>query len=94
MEHQPRPAKSYLGCGYGTGYLNGTVVYRNSQILYHMLHKPLKEKEVGLDIDILRANCLLIMPMCPYHLITNSHHRFRKHENFVGSMEATRPEEI
>ncbi len=64
--------------------------------LYHMLHQPLKEKKVGRDklFDILRANRLLIKPRRPYHLTTNSHHRFRKHKNLVEGMEVTRPEEI
>lgn len=67
-----------------------------SRKLYHMLHQSMKEKKVGRDklFDILRANHLLIMPVHSYHVTTNSHHRFRKHKNLIGSIEATRSEEI
>lgn len=64
--------------------------------LYHILHQVMKEKKVGRDklFDTLRANHLLMKPVRSYHVITNSHHRFRKHKNLVKSMEATRPKEI
>lgn len=64
--------------------------------LYHMLQPELKEKKIGRDrlFDILRANSMLIKPVRSYHVTTDSHHRFRKHKDLVGSMEVTRPEEV
>jgi phage antirepressor YoqD-like protein len=43
----------------------------------------LKSMKIGRDklFDILRANHLLIQPKRRYHVTTNSHHRFRKHQN-------------
>jgi transposase InsO family protein len=42
--------------------------------------------------DILRANHLLIQPKRSYHITTNSHHRFRKHQ--ILDLEINRPEQV
>jgi phage antirepressor YoqD-like protein len=49
---------------------------------YHILMDDLKSMKIGRDklFDILRANHLLIAKTF-YHVTTNSHHRFRKHQN-------------
>jgi phage antirepressor YoqD-like protein len=50
---------------------------------HHLLIDDLKSMKIGRDklFDILRANHLLIQPKRSYHVTTNSHHRFRKHQN-------------
>ncbi|MFV5698860.1 IS3 family transposase [Flavobacterium sp. ZT3R17] len=52
--------------------------------------------KIGRDkfFDILRANHLLIQPKRSYHITTNSHHRFRKHENLILDLEINRPEQV
>ncbi len=64
--------------------------------LYFMLSDNLTRMKIGRDkfFDILRANHLLIEPKRSYHVTTNSHHRFRKHQNKVLDLEITRPEEV
>jgi putative transposase len=64
--------------------------------LYFMLSDKLQLIKVGRDkfFDILRANHLLIEPKRSYHVTTNSHHRFRKHQNRVLGLDITRPEEV
>jgi putative transposase len=64
--------------------------------LYHLLRDRLVLIEIGRDkfFDILRANHLLIQPKRRYHVTTNSHHRFRKHQNLLISIDITRPEQV
>ena len=52
--------------------------------------------KIGRDrfFDILRANHLLVTPKRKYHVTTNSHHRFRKHENLIADLEINRPEQV
>lgn len=64
--------------------------------MYHLLNNDLKHLKTGRDkfIDILRANHLLIAPKRSYHITTNSHHRFRKHQNQVLDLQIQRPEQV
>jgi putative transposase len=64
--------------------------------LHHLLHDKLRVLKIGRDkfFDILRANHLLIQPKRSYHVTTNSHHRFRKHQNLVLDMAINRPEQV
>ena len=64
--------------------------------LYFLLGKELQQLKIGRDkfLDILRANHLLISPKKSYHITTNSHHRFRKHPNYVLDLEINRPEQV
>ena len=64
--------------------------------LYFLLNNELKQLKVGRDkfISILRANHLLIVPKRSYHITTNSHHRFRKHQNQILELEIKRPEQV
>ena len=64
--------------------------------LYHLLSDNLQVLKIGRDkfFDILRANHLLIQPKRSYHITTNSHHRFRKHENLILDLEINRPEQV
>jgi len=64
--------------------------------LYFLLKKNLLDLKIGRDklINILRANHLLIMPKRAYHITTNSHHRFRKHQNQILDLEIQRPEQV
>jgi len=64
--------------------------------LYHLLLDKLKLMKIGRDkfFDILRANHLLIQPKRSYHVTTNSHHRFRKHQNRILNLEINRPEQV
>jgi len=64
--------------------------------LYYLLRDKLELMDVGRDkfFDILRANHLLIQPKRRYHVTTNSHHRFRKHQNMVLNIEINRPEQV
>jgi phage antirepressor YoqD-like protein len=52
--------------------------------------------KIGRDklFDILRANHLLIQPKRRYHVTTNSHHRFRKHQNLILDLEINRPNQV
>ncbi|MEZ7500729.1 IS3 family transposase [Flavobacterium sp. Arc3] len=63
---------------------------------YHILMNVLKPMKVGRDklFDILRANHLLIQPKRSYHVTTNSHHRFRKHQNQILDLEIHRPDQV
>jgi hypothetical protein len=56
----------------------------------------LKSMKIGRDklFDILRANHLLIQPKRRYHVTTNSHHRFRKHQNLILDLEINRPNHL
>jgi transposase InsO family protein len=56
----------------------------------------LKSMKIGRDklFDILRANHLLIQPKRSYHVTTNSHHRFRKHQNQILDLEINRPDQV
>lgn len=67
-----------------------------SKKLYYILNNELKELEIGRDkfIDILRANHQLIVPKRSYHVTTNSHHRFRKHQNQILELQIQRPEQV
>lgn len=67
-----------------------------SRKLYHLLNDELKALKVGRDkfIAILGANHLLIKPKRQYHVTTNSHHRFRKHENLIMGLMIHRPEQV
>ena len=64
--------------------------------LYFLLNSDLKQLKIGRDkfINILRANHLLIIPKRSYHVTTNSHHRFRKHQNQILELEIQRPEQV
>ncbi|HEY6144430.1 MAG TPA: IS3 family transposase [Flavobacterium sp.] len=64
--------------------------------LYHLLSNELQLMKIGRDkfFDILRANHLLIMAKRSYHVTTNSHHHFRKHQNRILDLEITRPEQV
>jgi len=64
--------------------------------LYYLLSDKLKLMKIGRDkfFDILRANHLLIQPKRSYHVTTNSHHRFRKHQNQLLDLEINRPEQV
>jgi len=81
-------------------YLVGSVRMEQPRIgtrkLYHILKEPLQELGVGRDrlFGILKANHLLIKPKRSYHITTNSHHRFRKHENLVENLTIQRPEQV
>ncbi|MFE3849147.1 transposase [Flavobacterium sp. LB3P45] len=52
--------------------------------------------KIGRDkfFDILRANHLLIQPKRGYHVTTNSHHHFRKHQNRILDLAIDRPEQV
>ncbi|CAA9194188.1 IS3 family transposase ISShes13 [Flavobacterium bizetiae] len=64
--------------------------------LYYLLKSHLSELKIGRDkfINILKANHLLIMPKRSYHITTNSHHRFRKHQNQILELRICRPEQV
>ncbi len=64
--------------------------------LYYLLFDKLQLLKIGRDkfFDILRANHLLIQPKRSYHVTTNSHHRFRKHQNLVLDTVISRPEQV
>ena len=64
--------------------------------LYYVLWDKLQLMNFGRDkfFDILRANHLLIEPKRSYHITTNSHHRFRKHQNQILDLEINRPEQV
>jgi transposase InsO family protein len=64
--------------------------------LYFLLNNELKQLKIGRDkfINILRANHLLIIPKRSYHITTNSHHRFRKHQNQILDLQIKRPEQV
>lgn len=64
--------------------------------LYYLLKIRLNHLKIGRDkfIDILRANHLLIIPKRSYHITTNSHHRFRKHQNQILGLQIYRPEQV
>jgi putative transposase len=61
---------------------------------YHILMNDLKSMKIRRDklFDVLRlrANHLLIQPKRSYHVTTNSHHRFRKHQNLTLDLEINR----
>jgi transposase InsO family protein len=64
--------------------------------LYYLLSDRLQLMKIGRDkfFDILRANHLMIEPKRSYHVTTNSHHRFRKHQNQILDLEINRPEQV
>jgi len=64
--------------------------------LYYLLKIELSRLKIGRDkfIDILRANHLLVTPKRSYHITTNSHHRFRKHQNQILDLQISRPEQV
>jgi len=64
--------------------------------LYYLLLNELQLMKIGRDkfFDILRANHLLICPKRRYHVTTNSHHRFKKHQNRILDLEVNRPEQV
>lgn len=64
--------------------------------MYYLLNNDLKQLKIGRDkfINILRANHLLIAPKRSYHITTNSHHRFRKHQNQILDLQIQRPEQV
>jgi putative transposase len=63
---------------------------------YHIIKDDFKSMEIGRDklFDVLRANHLLIAPKRSYHVTTNSHHRFRKHQNQILDLEINRPDQV
>lgn len=64
--------------------------------LYFILESDLKALKIGRDkfFNILRANHLLIQAKRSYHITTNSHHRFRKHNNLILDLEINQPEQV
>ncbi len=64
--------------------------------LYHILKQELSILKIGRDklFRILKANHMLIRPKRSYHITTDSHHRFRKHNNIVSNLDIVRPEQI
>lgn len=64
--------------------------------LYYLLLDKLRQLKIGRDkfFDILRANHLLVQPRRSYHVTTNSHHRFRKHQNLILDIKINRPEQV
>lgn len=64
--------------------------------LFYLLQSELAQLNVGRDklFRILRANHMLIVPKKSYHITTDSHHRFRKHKNLIGSLEIEGPEMV
>ena len=64
--------------------------------LYHLLKDQLQQLGVGRDrlFAIVKANHLQIEPKRQYHITTNSHHRFRKHNNLIEFLEVQRPEQV
>jgi putative transposase len=64
--------------------------------LYLLLVDKLRLLKIGRDkfFDILRVNHLLIQPNRSYHVTTNSHHRFRKHQNLILGLSINRPEQV
>lgn len=64
--------------------------------MYYLLKNELSHLKIGRDkfIAILRANHLLITPKHSYHITTNSHHRFRKHQNQILELKICRPEQV
>jgi putative transposase len=64
--------------------------------LYYLLSAELQSMKIGRDkfFDILRANHLLIHPKRSYHVTTNSHHRFRKHQNIIADLHINRPDQV
>ena len=64
--------------------------------LYYLLNNELKQLNIGRDklLNMLRANHLLIIPKRSYHITTNSHHRFRKHQNQILELQIERPEQV
>lgn len=61
-----------------------------------MLKEAMKSLNIGRDkfFDILLANHLLIVPKRSYHVTTNSHHRFRKHQNMILDYQIIKPNEV
>ena len=64
--------------------------------LYYLLKNQLRPLKIGRDklYRILKANHMLIKPKRSYHITTDSHHRFRKHQNQIKTLEISRPEEV
>ena len=64
--------------------------------LYHILKEDLQELSVGRDrlFAILKANHMLIKSKRSYHITTNSHHRFSKHNNLIEQLVIERPEQV
>ena len=64
--------------------------------LYHILLDKLRILAIGRDkfFAIFRANHLLIQPKRRYHVTNNSHHRFKKYENLILSVNIERPEQV
>jgi putative transposase len=64
--------------------------------LYVKLYQELRPLGVGRDklFAIMRANHMHIIAKRQYHVTTNSHHRFRKHQNLVEHLELVRPEQV
>ena len=58
--------------------------------------KNSKSFGVGRDrlFAIMKANHLHIVPKRQYHITTDSHHRFRKHNNLIDGLEIERPEQV
>ena len=76
--------------------IRGTMPRIGAKKLYFLLRSEMKNLKIGRDkfIDILRANHLLIIPKRSYHITTNSHHRFRKHQNQILELKIERPEQV
>lgn len=76
--------------------IRGTMPRIGAKKLYFLLRSEMKNLKIGRDkfIDILRANHLLVIPKRSYHITTNSHHRFRKHQNQILELQIQRPEQV
>lgn len=76
--------------------IRGTMPRIGAKKLYFLLRSKMKNLKIGRDkfINILRANHLLITPRRSYHITTNSHHRFRKHQNQILELQIQRPEQV
>ena len=76
--------------------IRGTMPRIGAKKLYFILRSEMKNLKIGRDkfIDILRANHLLVIPKRSYHITTNSHHRFRKHQNQILELQIQRPEQV
>jgi putative transposase len=55
--------------------------------LHHLLKQPLQQAHASLGrdalLDVLREAHMLVAPRRAYHKTTDSHHRFRRHPNFL-----------
>ena len=64
--------------------------------LYYLLSPQLRDLGIGRDrlFQILKSNHMLIKPKKQYHITTDSHHHFRKHNNLIENLYIKRPEQV